>query len=150
MNTGQSLTPVVCEDEHVWKDGILVFMRRLSSASRILAQYKIRLTGLFVTFAHLSFYVWSLDLSLPHACLKYSAPIVNCIWIPACFQNLPAQPTQDSVYEVLPKFQFFLLSLNQRVVSSKNAKLYKIKRTVNLWTPTINSQHANNQEVIER
>ena len=132
MNTGQSLTPLVCEDEHVRKDGILVFMRRLSSTSRILAQYKIRLTGLFVAFAHLPVYFRSLDLSLPHACLKYPALIVNCIWNPAYFQNLPAQPIQDSVFEVLPKFQFFLLSLNQRVVSSKNAQLYKIKRTVNL------------------
>ena len=144
MNTGQSLTPVVCEDEHVWKDGILVFMRRLSSASRILAQYKIRLMGLSVTFAHLPFYFWSLSW-IPRANCKLHLES----W---CFQNLPTQPIQDSVFEIFPKYQlfFFLLSLNQRVVSSKNAQLYKIKRTVNLWTPTINSQHGNNQEVIER
>ena len=59
---------------HEEEDAILLLMRKLSSTSRILVQCKMRLTGLFLAFAHLPFYFWSLDLSLLHSCLKYPVP----------------------------------------------------------------------------
>ena len=115
---------------HEEEDAKLVLMQKLSSTSRILVQCKIRLTDLLLAFAHLPFYFLSLDLSLLHSCLKYPAPVLSCLWNLGCFQNLPAQPIQYRVFEVLPKLLCFAIC-KSLIVSSKNRQHNQITRTIN-------------------